>query len=56
MPLAELHLSPLLQVLEVPADERIIVGVGVRGDERPTPVNLSKKKSLSIWSELGTRE
>ena len=44
MPLAEFHLSSLLQILEVPADERVVVGVGVRGDERSTPVNLSKKK------------
>ena len=43
MSLTELYLSPLLQVLEVPADERVVVGVGVRGDERPTPINLNRK-------------
>ena len=45
MSLSELHLPSLLEVLKVPADEGVVVGVGVRGDERPTPVNLRTKKS-----------
>ena len=46
MSLSELHLPSLLEVLKVPADEGVVVRVGVRGDERPTPVNLRTETFL----------
>ena len=40
VPLAKLDLARLLEGQEVPADEGIIVGVGVGGDESAPPVSL----------------
>lgn len=41
IPLSELDFAHLLQVCELPLDERVVVWVDVGGDERPSPVNAS---------------
>ena len=43
MSFSKLYLSLLLEVLEVPANERVVVLVSIRGDEGSTPVNLIKR-------------
>ena len=52
VPLSKLHLPSLPQVLEVPTNERVVVRIGVCGDERATPVNL---KSTTIQHKLTAR-
>ena len=47
MSLSKLDLSSLFEVLEVPADERVIVGIDIGGDEGSTPVNLMRHTHCS---------
>ena len=47
--LAKFYLASLVEVLEVPANERVIVRVGISCDERSAPVNLKK---TSMWIDV----
>ena len=40
--LAKFYLASLVEVLEVPANERVVVRVGISRDERSAPVNLQQ--------------
>ena len=39
-PFPKLDFVSLPESVEVPANEGVIVGIGIRGDKRTTPVNL----------------
>lgn len=49
VPFAELDLTTGFQVVELPANERVVEGVDVRGDERSTPVNLERIVGGFSW-------
>lgn len=52
--LAELDLAILLKVVELPADERVVIGVDCRGDERTSPVDIHSEQLQivnTLWRE-----
>ena len=53
--LSKLDLASLLEVLKVPANERVVVRVCVRCDERSTPVNLQHRDTTIITNFINIK-
>lgn len=49
--LSKFDLVPLLESVEMPANEGVIIRVGISGDKRATPINLSSKYNNFKCSE-----